>query len=52
ADGSAVAWGQNAMGALGDGTADSSPTPVTALPPGSGITHVSTSTIYRSNYAY
>ncbi|MEU4076743.1 hypothetical protein DEJ45_09155 [Streptomyces venezuelae] len=52
ADGSVLAWGENTLGQLGDGTTTNSSTPVTALPPGSGATRVAVSTVSRTSYAY
>ncbi|WP_435973706.1 hypothetical protein [Streptomyces sp. Qhu_M48] len=46
------AWGANSSGLLGDGTTTNSPTPGTALPPGSGTTRVAASTVWKSSYAY
>ncbi|MFD3659781.1 RCC1 domain-containing protein [Streptomyces sp. NPDC058659] len=54
-DGSVIGWGANAAAQLGDGstTAPASPPGTTvALPPGSGITHVTTTKTGKSGFAY
>lgn len=51
-DGSVIGWGANAAAQLGDGTVVSPPGTVTALPPGSGITHVTATVQGKSSFAY
>ncbi|MGW4162294.1 RCC1 domain-containing protein [Streptomyces sp. NPDC004788] len=51
-DQSVLAWGDNSAGQLGDGTTTSSPSPVTALPPGSGTTRLPASLPWKTSYAY
>ncbi|MGW1122073.1 RCC1 domain-containing protein [Streptomyces tanashiensis] len=53
-DGSVIGWGANAAAQLGDGTttAPTGTSTVTALPPGSGITHVTTTMTGKSAFAY
>ncbi|MCX5173338.1 RCC1 domain-containing protein [Streptomyces antibioticus] len=51
-DGSVIGWGANAAAQLGDGTTTSPASTTVALPPGSGITHVTTTITGKSGYAY
>ncbi|MFH9728505.1 RCC1 domain-containing protein [Streptomyces sp. NPDC017254] len=51
-DGSVIGWGANANAQLGDGSTVAPPKTATALPPGSGITHVTTTKTGRSGFAY
>ncbi|MGW4162293.1 RCC1 domain-containing protein [Streptomyces sp. NPDC004788] len=53
-NGSVIGWGGNAAAQLGDGTttATTGTAATTALPPGSAITHVSTTMTGKSSFAY
>ncbi|MCX2181832.1 hypothetical protein KV205_15000 [Streptomyces sp. SKN60] len=53
-DGTVKSWGNNATGQLGDGstTGTTGTATTTALPPGSGITHVTATTTGKSGFAY
>ncbi|MCX5393603.1 chromosome condensation regulator RCC1 [Streptomyces sp. NBC_00094] len=53
-DGSVIGWGANAVAQLGDGstTAPTGTGTTVALPPGSGITHVTTTKTGKSGFAY
>ncbi|WP_416969630.1 RCC1 domain-containing protein [Streptomyces sp. 4F14] len=51
-DGSVIGWGANAAAQLGDGTVVSPPGTTTALPPGSGVTHVAALKSGKSGFAY
>ncbi|MER7000912.1 hypothetical protein [Streptomyces sp. NPDC000410] len=52
ADGSVAGWGANAIGQLGDGSTNTPASTTTALPSGSGITHVSATVTGKSGFAY
>ncbi|MET9677515.1 chromosome condensation regulator RCC1 [Streptomyces sp. NPDC006482] len=53
-DGSVIGWGANAVAQLGDGstTAPTGTATTVALPPGSGITRVTTTKTGKSGFAY
>ncbi|MFJ7779373.1 RCC1 domain-containing protein [Streptomyces yangpuensis] len=51
-NGSVISWGVNATGQLGDGSTNTPPSTTTALPPGSGITHVAATVTGKSGFAY